>query len=522
MIQVDQPDTAAHGEPGSGNRAPEVEHFLRYYEAALAVCSAPLALFELPRKQTFASREISRLADRAVNLSRAQNEVYAHIHLHDIPEGDGSQRGSIAKVRAAIGAFADIDARGPNRKKPEATLCPRVEDAIWVAQEFNARYNPLRLSLLISSGYGCYPVVLFREPLLIEKPEDGVLLESIGRRFHLALREIASERGWTGAVDYCDVAKVLRLPGCDNWKDPNNPKPVRVVHEDPARFDPADFEEFLPHRGECTNVFVSTTQVEKGVGAEITLDTGAQVPDTLLKAMGEAHRLFASTWDYKRDDLKDQSCSGYDMAIASIAVACGLPDQQIANLIVASRRRFKGPKQERKGSAYQKYLQRTIAKARESSGPSSEEAERQWAEVRQQTGSATGNVDAPGGNSDNEPDGKPSSHPPIASDALQENRDNSQPGDPRITSPLDFLLAKVRASGDLKVAYDNIGVVAALPDSSVAVAYQELKLALGSKLNYHHFNQAIKDARTRKRQKKSEDRGGTDCSRGAGSSSGFG
>ena len=93
------------------------------------------------------------------------------------------------------------------------------------------------------------------ESYLIEGPPDKERLESLGRRFHQALHRIASKRGWTGAVDFCDPAKVLRLPGCVNWKDPKNPKPVQVMFENPARFDPSDLDEILPPLEDGPRVF---------------------------------------------------------------------------------------------------------------------------------------------------------------------------------------------------------------------------------------------------------------------------
>lgn len=382
-------------------RPAEIEHFLHLYDEGLAICDAKLGLFSLPGANTFASRNIESIARRAAHLVEHQRDVYLHIRLHDLPEGEISRRASVASVRAAIGLFSDIDARGPRRRKPPKTLCPTVADAIWVAEEFNTRYQPLRVSLLIASGYGCYPVILFRGPLLIEKPEDGALIGALGRRFHGALHHIASERGWTGAVDYCDHAKVLRLPGCVNWKDPANPKRVRLVHEDPARFDPSDLDEFLSHpEGYRNTCMVGGPKVDDATGINITVDLAVVVPDTLLNALNAECPQFERTWNHQRDDLPDESCSGYDMAITGMAVACGLPEQQIANLIVANRCQFQGPKQDRKGLAYQKYLQRTVAKARASGGPSAEEARRQWEEVRRQMEAAAENAPVPKAGSD--------------------------------------------------------------------------------------------------------------------------
>jgi hypothetical protein len=68
-------------------------------------------------------------------------------------------------------------------------------------------------------------------------------------------------------------------------------------------------------------------------------------------------------------------------------------------------------------------------------------------------------------------------------------------------------LAKVRTTGDVKFVYENITFVAALSDAEVAVAYQSLKTALGSKLNYRHFDRAIKDTRARQQWNQSEHKG---------------
>ena len=479
---------------------PEIEHFLHLYDDALSICDAKLNLFSLPGAATFSSGDAAAVAHRAAGLARRQKDVYLHIHLHGLPAGESSRRGSLQSVRVAIGLFSDIDARGPGRKKPPESLCPTVADAVWIAEQFNTKYNPLQISLLVSSGHGCYPAVLFREPLLLDKPEDRILLESLQRRFHDALHRIASERGWTGTVDYCDLAKVLRLPGCVNWKDVTKPQPVRVVHEDPARFDPSDLQEFLPESEQRVKVFFGTRNEETCDGVEVALNIGAEIQDTLLAAMSEGHPLFVPTWNHQRNDLNDQSCSGYDMAIAGIGVACRLTDQQIADLVVVSRRRFKGPKQERKGAAYQKYLQRTVAKAREGSGVSSEEAQRQWDELRQHLESPAANFPAPASASDKDPGAghRGGAQDPGVSDGMK-GGDRDEDGNRKVRSPLDFLLAKVRATGDVKLVYDNITVMASLPDAAVAIAYQELKSALGPKLNYHHFNRAIRDARMRQR-----------------------
>src|SRR5208283_4298904 len=118
-------------------RSPEIEHFLHFYDDALASCDAKLNLFSLPCAVTFSSGDAEGIARRAASLARNLKNVYLHIHLHDLPDGEAPRRGSIESVRAAIGLFSDVDARGTARKKPPETLCTTVEDAVWVAEQFN-------------------------------------------------------------------------------------------------------------------------------------------------------------------------------------------------------------------------------------------------------------------------------------------------------------------------------------------------------------------------------------------------
>ncbi len=226
---------AAYPEPNTLIRSEEIHRFLRLYGEALEGGDASLGLFRLPGATTFATRDCDLLAERAARWAAEKLDVYIHIHLHALAEGEAPRRGSIDTVRAAIGLFSDIDARGPGRKKQPETLCPTVADAVSVVEEFNELYNPLGVSLLVGSGHGCYPAILFKEPLEVETAEDKKLLEWLGRRFHRALHIIAAKRGWVGAVDYCDIAKVLRLPGCANYKDASNPQPVRLLHESDVR-----------------------------------------------------------------------------------------------------------------------------------------------------------------------------------------------------------------------------------------------------------------------------------------------
>jgi hypothetical protein len=528
-------------------RPSETRQFLGLYEEALEISDAGLALFSLPDAATFVSRDLDKLSKEAARRAGRNLDVYVHIHLHQLPAGNVTQRGSLETVRAAIGIFSDIDARSPGRKKPPETLCPRVADTILVVEEFDNRYAPLKASLVVASGHGCYPAILLKKPLLVASVDDKALLESLGRRFHKALHQIAAKRGWTGAVDYCDPAKVLRLPGCVNYKDANHPQPVRVVYQNEARFTLSDLGEVLPPLTDRNLFQGADVPVAETAPVAVCLTNDVNI-EPLVAGLRANHELFGPTWDNLRLDLDDQSCSGYDMAIADIGVACGLPDRHIAALIQAHRAKFTGPKQQRRGQALLKYIARTITKARVGK-QSSEEAECGWAAVEaplksSAVGPAANMLPAERSDSCSVSKEEPASEPAQPAGAAIEGpldplgcrpapSHASAAGEPaasasvastdkpalptfnaveteqagvapqaQVHAPADFLIAKIRATGDPAVLYQNISLVAGLSDAGVATLYQQLKAVLGSKLNYNHFNRAIKDERARARQKK--------------------
>jgi hypothetical protein len=347
----------------------ETRRFLAHYAQALeARPDARFANFILPDRRTIASRSTDAIADSAVYWSARGREVYGHTHLHELPEGVGSHRGSVATVRVAIGIPADIDAVGPGRKKDPTTLCPTVSDAIWLAETFDCQCPSLRISMLIGSGYGVYPVILFKEPFIVATVEDRLLLESLSRRFHGVLHDIASQRGWTGAVEFADVAKVLRLPGTLNYKDPAHPKCVRVLYENGARFTIRDLDDLLPpepskikEQSKVKEPRKNSAYVAQGSQNQfpIVVNPNANPRRDMLELMMELDPLFKATWFHKRK-LKDTSQSGFDLSIASRAANVGWSDQGIVDLMIANRRLFGGePKRP-------DYYWRTLAAAKAS------------------------------------------------------------------------------------------------------------------------------------------------------------
>jgi len=122
-------------------------------------------------------------------------------------------------VEWILALWADLDAKNFPDGKEEA----------WR----NLRAFNLPPSVIVDSGHGLQALWLLEEPVAIEKPElvEGCLLG------------LAKAIGGDTAV--CELARVFRLPGSFNVKEPKNPIEVKVKFFNPReRYRLSDFEPF--------------------------------------------------------------------------------------------------------------------------------------------------------------------------------------------------------------------------------------------------------------------------------------
>src|ERR1035438_5187726 len=104
---------------------------------------------------------------------------------------------------------------------------------------------------------------------------------------------------------------------------------------------------------------------ERFADKPLVINIDARIPQELLDGWLSRDLRFKNTWLRQRHDLKDQSQSGYDMALAAFGAHAGLTEQQIVDLIVHHRSLYARSQRTRLD-----YFQRTIAKAfRPSLGP---------------------------------------------------------------------------------------------------------------------------------------------------------
>ncbi len=99
---------------------------------------------------------------------------------------------------------------------------------------------------------------------------------------------------------------------------------------------------------------------------EVVLREDANPPAELCMSLAARSEAFRRTWLRDREDLRDTSASAHDLSLATIACLAGWRDQDVADLLVASRRSSEG----HAGKALRRdYVVRTLSKAREAASP---------------------------------------------------------------------------------------------------------------------------------------------------------
>lgn len=280
----------------------------------------------------------------------ADRDVYVGVAF------SGADRGAHARcpsdeTTGIYGLWADVDVAGPEHEKQN--LPPTDDDAFALVEAFGP--DP---TFLIHSGHGLQAWWLFSEPWIFENDDDRRDAVRLSTRWNLTQRVRAQERGWT--VDATqDLARLFRLPGTVNRKNADEPVPVRTLNfDDSARYDPPDFDDFI----------VDDSALSLSVGrrtytpGKLALDANARPDVDKLDTMRDNDPTFAASWNRERRDLDDQSASAYDLSLASIAAVAGWSDQEIVDLLIASRRKHGDDLKLR-----QDYYARTIAKARDES-----------------------------------------------------------------------------------------------------------------------------------------------------------
>jgi hypothetical protein len=295
-------------------------------------------------------------------------DVYAGIGLSAKDYGP-ARRCVSEEVTAIAGLAGDFDVLSEAHKgKP---LPQTIEQALSLLPP------SMPPTIILLTGNGIQAWWLLKEPYVFENDQDRCNVAHAMTRWHTMLRFNSAARGWT-YERLADLARVLRVPGTKNLKDPANAKDVTLHSTTDRRYNLSDFTDFMDAAG------IPDPEAQEKAAREwkerfgdkpITINPSSQIPPELLEAWMDPTKVdpvtamrFSNTWHRRRHDMKDQTQSGYDLALADFGVDAGLSEQQIVDLIVQHRGMHR-----RTAKTDPDYFRRTIAKAldRKESAPAS-------------------------------------------------------------------------------------------------------------------------------------------------------
>lgn len=283
-----------------------------------------------------ATGEVERLT-----LAVPKREIYVGVGLGGkAPEAGG--RNKVENIIGLSGLFADVDFAGASKKKlypPDEAAALRVIEATGIEP-----------TMVVHSGHGLQAWWLGEETVYFDGPEDKERWRTLAARWVDTLAAHANELGGWSVDPAKDLARILRIVGTTNHK--GEEKPVRLLRSGPRYADWSIFEERAV-------AAAPVIQLEESVGP-LVLDPNASPPAELLTLLLEADPKIRRTWNRQRSDMKDQSASAYDQAMANFAIRAGWTDQNTANLIIAFRRFHHEPDLKLR----QGYYQGTIEKAK--------------------------------------------------------------------------------------------------------------------------------------------------------------
>lgn len=339
-------------------RRPEVIEFIETVwpdREAIVCAKGALVIFSLPAAEALGSSSPGELADAAVRWSREQREVYIGVAAMSAASVTRRRRGRIEDAVLVPGLVADLDVVARDRKKPN--LFASLDEAHTALAQV-----VVPPSVVVATGGGVHAWWLYREPLLLTDPDEQRQAQLLASRFRDHLQSIAGRAGRVVDSVY-DLTRVLRLPGTLNWKraggDPALAAPVKMLplEGERPRYQPSELIDLLPPAREELGPRAGAGSTVVG---ELVFDPDANPPLEKFEALRANDERFAATIEHRRKDLKDQSLSGYDMALANAAVGALWTDQEVANLMIYHRRRYRGDLKMREN-----YYQNTIRNARE-------------------------------------------------------------------------------------------------------------------------------------------------------------
>lgn len=332
-------------------------------------------IWTLPDKTSHWANKRDALADVIARQAAANLDTYIGVGLAPKEYGPKA-RVKNNQVSGLFGLWADIDYADDVHSKKNL---PTQEQAL----EFIGTL-PHKPSLVLHSGHGYQAWWFFREIWKFPDAQHRDYASGIARAWIYRIRDLARAKKWD--VDSTiDLARVLRVPGTENYKNKDDVKPVTIVEQNDGRFYPTDFAELNPPKQGALDGIEQPEPKATLEGVTFILDAKADPPASKWMALCDNDSRALKSWQRTRTDFNDQSASSYDMSLATIARYHGWNDQEIVNLIIASRRHHGDDLKLRED-----YYARTLARAAQRNGSAKDVDE----EPQEQTEEEPGNTES--------------------------------------------------------------------------------------------------------------------------------
>ncbi len=299
----------------------------------------------------------SALAHFNSNPSTYQNfDVYIGCGTSPIDRGSHA-RGQAEDVVGIQGFWIDMDIAHPVHKKKN--LVPTMDKAVqFIISDI------MLPTVFVDTGHGIQAWWIFDKFWTFSSDDDRRKAQSYTLEWQQFIEKRAFTYHWD--IDHThDISRVMRLPGFDNVKEQQNHVPVKIIEDVPSGgLFAIDLLHSLCSDGTSPTATVVTIQDECNKSVEpaqqLQLDKNAVPPFDKFEEFKKDPKALSS-WERTRSEkeMPDQTASSYDLSLAALAVRAGWNDQEIANLLIASRRKYGDDLKLRID-----YYRRTIEKAR--------------------------------------------------------------------------------------------------------------------------------------------------------------
>lgn len=232
----------------------------------------PIVIFDKQTWWTIWCFNLDSAVSLACSIASEGHDAYYHVALHDFDlrtqlaiedaQRKGKTKPFIVNLRNLRGTvftkfrgrkdtaqhlsflWLDVDYGETGHEKKN--LPPTKEAALELIRRIGRKLG-MKPSWIIHTGHGFHVYWIFVEPLSLENDEERASATALTKAFELFAAGVATELGieQTGSpyeLDAVhDLARILRIPGTFNCKDPKNPLPVYFEEKNDVRYSVDDF-----------------------------------------------------------------------------------------------------------------------------------------------------------------------------------------------------------------------------------------------------------------------------------------